>query len=86
MNILILSCVGNALRGYDDRSNNEKVWFSKTKNSSYKKIKLSDGWHLRCKWLECPSQIKEYKTNKPSGICQSIILNNTIQTKYCFCG
>jgi len=51
-----------------------------------KKIKLSDGCHLRCKWLGCPYQIKEYKTGKPNGICKSIILNNTIQTIYCFCG
>lgn len=51
-----------------------------------KKIKLSDGWHLKCKWLKCPSQKKEYGTEKPTGICQSIILLNSINVKYCFCG
>lgn len=51
-----------------------------------KKIRLSNGTHLKCKWLNCPSQLKEYKTNKPTGICKAVLLNNTIQVRYCFCG
>jgi len=43
------------------------------------KILLKDGWHFECKWIKCPG-------NDGKGICHSVILNDTIHTKYCFCG
>lgn len=43
-----------------------------------KKVKLKDGFHFIYEHLNCP--------HNTSWVCQCIILNDSINVKYCFCG
>jgi len=48
------------------------------KTQHHEKKTLADGVHFVCKWLNCPHNI--------DGLCKCIIIDDSIDVIYCFCG